>query len=388
MLASKRVAPHFICASGPNVQDLRRRGWPTIAVPGLAQVDNSAHGYYRGWRWLILLREAFLFPVCLFAILLGRLRWGGQIDVIHANEFSLVPIAAVAGLLFQRPVVVHVRTKQRESAATMSRLLYQLASRSVSQVVAIDSAVAETLPAGLSVEVVNNGETIRALQEPPVSKGREALPLRIGLVANFQLNKGVLDFIDAAEICTRTKSRRDITFQIVGDSQVTRGWVISLVRRLLGVSHDAKKEALTRIADAGLAGRIELRGFVADPVAIYSLMDVVCFPSHLDAVGRPVFEGATFGLPSVVTLRRLRSHDSIVAGVTGIVVPEKQPWALAEAFCRMADDRSETRQMGRRAYALAADRFDLNRSASDILHLYERLRDSGTAHSSPSRRPR
>lgn len=105
---------------------------------------------------------------------------------------------------------------------------------------------------------------------------------------------------------------------------------------------------------------------------IYDAIDVLCFPSHLDAPGRPVFEAAFSGVPSIVAAKRPHP-DTLVPGETGLCVPARDALALAVAIERLYSDRSLLARMGEAARALAQKNFDIRTNAADMIMLYRQL---------------
>ena len=113
-------------------------------------------------------------------------------------------------------------------------------------------------------------------------------------------------------------------------------------------------------------------GFREDVDNVYSQIDVLCFASHLEGAGRPVFEAAFSGVPSVVALSRPRG-DTIVDGETGLIVPPRDAVALADALERLHQEPERRREMGKAACELAQSAFDIERSAEKVLTLYRKL---------------
>ena len=77
--------------------------------------------------------------------------------------------------------------------------------------------------------------------------------------------------------------------------------------------------------------RIIHTGFVEDPVPYYHVMDVLAFPTHREGFGNAAIEANAAGKP-VVAARATGVVDSVIDGVTGILVPVGDAGALAEAL--------------------------------------------------------
>ena len=72
-------------------------------------------------------------------------------------------------------------------------------------------------------------------------------------------------------------------------------------------------------------------GFVEDPVPYYHVMDVLAFPTHREGFGNAALEAHAAGKP-VVAAWATGVVDSVIDGVTGILVPVGDARALAEAL--------------------------------------------------------
>jgi glycosyltransferase involved in cell wall biosynthesis len=103
-------------------------------------------------------------------------------------------------------------------------------------------------------------------------------------------------------------------------------------------------------------------------------MDVLVFPTFLDAPGRPVFEAAFFGIPSIVAVREPHA-DTLIDGETGIAIDRPDPRLLADAILHYATDRGEIARMGANARTLAERNFSPRANALDLLDVYRRVTD-------------
>src|SRR5690606_37681299 len=101
-------------------------------------------------------------------------------------------------------------------------------------------------------------------------------------------------------------------------------------------------------------------------------LDVLCFPSYLNAAGRPVFEAAFFGVPSIVAVRDA-PPDTILNGSTGVCIDTPDPIALADAIEFLYRHPEERLKMGENALNLAHNNFDIVRNANHLLMIYRRL---------------
>ena len=113
-------------------------------------------------------------------------------------------------------------------------------------------------------------------------------------------------------------------------------------------------------------------------------MDVLTFPSHFDACGRPVFEAAFFGRPSIVAVATPKD-DTLQNGITGIAIARPDPHLLADAILELAADPKRTREMGRAARALAHANFTPEINSAKLLNLYKRVAANEQAQSEVAR---
>jgi glycosyltransferase involved in cell wall biosynthesis len=250
-----------------------------------------------------------------------------------------------------------------------------LLRRYADAVVAIDETVRASLPADLKIDVVHNSFTPTASSEIPQavadlrSRFNEG-SLRVGMVGNLLAMKGVYEFLEAARICVA--KGLNVDFVLVGTNPRRLSGLKGFFLRYIGFAHNLEGDIERCVDTYGLGGRLHWPGFMSDVSSVYRSLDLLCFPSHLDAVGRPVIEAAWFGVPSIVALDR-SSPDTFIDGKTGVAVPSRNPEALAAAISRLCERRDEVRRMGQAARALAERNFDSKKNACSILAVYERV---------------
>jgi len=126
------------------------------------------------------------------------------------------------------------------------------------------------------------------------------------------------------------------------------------------------------IDDYGLQKHVRMLGFIGDVRSLYPQLDILCFPSHLDAAGRPVFEAAFYSIPSVVAVTNPVS-DALLHEITGLAIPRPDPALLADALQRLAEDHGLRQTLGRQARQWAEENFAIEVNAQLMYDVYVRL---------------
>lgn len=368
----RSVLPHLITQRGSVARIFTDRGTDVITAAGIAQFDHTRFNYYRGRRWLVLMREALFLPFTLLAMLRARMRWK-DIDVVHVNEVVALAAVIFGKVLFRCPVVVHVRSVQEMRQGRLrSRFIARTLRRYADAVIAIDETVRRSLPPGVTAEVVHNSCSPKQdrtdnlpdrLSLPPRRPGI----LRVAMVGGALAFKGVREFVDAARLC------RDrglpIEFLLVGVKGGRARGLVSRLLRLAGITHDAGEEVRRHVEEHGLNDCVHLFEFTPDIDQVYRNIDVLCFPSYLDAVGRPVIEAAFWRVPSIVAVHDPQP-DTMIDRETGLCIEPGNPQAIADAVSFFCHNRSEVARMGGAAYRLALENFERGKNAARVLEIY------------------
>ncbi len=170
----------------------------------------------------------------------------------------------------------------------------------------------------------------------------------VGTVARFTRQKNLTDLLRAAKVVA--SKRPDVVFALVGDGEET-----SILKRAA--------------CDLGIAHKIYFTGFRPDVASVMSAFDVFAMSSLWEGHSLAVIEAMAAGLPVVATdVAGVR--ETITDGVTGCVVPPKDPDRLAAAIERVlaSGDRGAMGAAGRaRARAL----FGLDRMISQVENTYK-----------------
>jgi glycosyltransferase involved in cell wall biosynthesis len=152
----------------------------------------------------------------------------------------------------------------------------------------------------------------------------------VGVVGHIQGWKGQLL---AAEAVARARRRiPDLRCLVVGG-----------VHRL-GAEYAERLRA--RVAEPDLAGQVVLTGARRDVLACMEAMDVVLHTSDREPFGRVIIEAMAASRP-VIAPREGGPTVIVVDGETGLLVPPRDPDALATAIVALIADPARRREMGR-----------------------------------------
>ena len=365
----------FLVQKGSANAYYRPYGSDMIAVRGISRFDNSRASHYRGMRWLVLGRELAYLPWTIAGLIKAKLRWR-SVDLIHINEVTEILPGLLAKFLFGAPMIVHVRSLVWTDRTKLRvRVLDYLLRRYADAVVAIDEDNRVRLNPQLNVEVIHNSldhENMPLGSNVP-TEALSRIPsdaFVVGFIGNLHAGKGVFELLDAAELVR--KAGANVHFLIVGSSQRSdKGAAWSVLNRL-GLAQEQESAFVGMLEEKKLAQYFHFSGHTANIAPWVEAMDVLAFPSHFDACGRPVFEAAFFGRPSIVAISSPKD-DTLQDGVTGIAIARPDPKLLADAILALAGDPDRTRQMGAAARELAHDNFTPKVNSAKLLDLYKRV---------------
>lgn len=352
---------------GKVCQEFISAGLDVREVRGLSQFDNTRYGHYRRLRWIILLRELYLLPFSLAAF--WRLRHE-RFDLLHVNEITLLPLAILAKRLFRVPMIVHVRSLQRSPGEGFrTRLINTWLLRYANAVIPIDHTVASTLGKGLPLSVVHNGLNIDTAAVTHTDRESNET-VRVGFLGVLIQLKGIYELIEAMRIL----KERGVSIEclIAGENARELSGFKAWILRKLGFARDVRADLVSLIDAYELNAQVRLLGFVTDVRELYPQLDILCFPSHLDAAGRPVFEAAFYGIPSVVAVND-PVPDAILHEVTGLAIPRPDPELLADALQRLTEQPTFRRTLGKQATLWAHENFSIDINARLMYDVYRTL---------------
>ena len=130
-------------------------------------------------------------------------------------------------------------------------------------------------------------------------------------------------------------------------------------------------------ARSGVRDRVELLGFRSDVAEALSAFDLVVFPSLWEGTPLTALEALAMGKP-IVSTDADGLQDVLTADVDALIVPRRQPAALADAIVDLAGDDQKRARLAASARQTGAG-YDIDRFVKKMERLYVLLHDTSRA---------
>jgi glycosyltransferase involved in cell wall biosynthesis len=276
-------------------------------------------------------------------------------DVVHLHD----PHAVSAGMLARRLAGPRPLVGTRRVDFALRGLLSRRKYGACDRVIAVSEAIAAVLRRGgiasERVRVVYEGVPDR----PAQAGGQEALrelgiPADVPVVGNVAALTGHKDQATLLAAAARVVARLpEVRFLIVGEGEL-RG----------------RLEALSR--ELGLERRCVFAGFRADLDRLIPAFTVFCLSSHMEGLGTSLLDAMAFGVPVVATAAG-GIPEAVTDGLTGRLVPPRDPDALAAALVEVLADPARRAAWGRAGRQRFEERFTADRMVEATLATYTEL---------------
>jgi glycosyltransferase involved in cell wall biosynthesis len=143
--------------------------------------------------------------------------------------------------------------------------------------------------------------------------------------------------------------------------------------RFVIVGDGPQRDELVALArDLGIADRVIFAGFRTDVPDLMSAFDLFVLASVFEPFGLVLVEAMALEKPVVAS--RVNGIPEVVAdGEAGLLVPPRDPHALAEAAARLLRDQALARHMGQAGRGRVLARFTVEAMAGKTMALYEEI---------------
>jgi glycosyltransferase involved in cell wall biosynthesis len=140
---------------------------------------------------------------------------------------------------------------------------------------------------------------------------------------------------------------------------------------LIGTGPDCEMlKALAR--DRGCESSVVFAGEHEDVVPFFNAMDIFAFPSVAEGLGLALIEAMECGVP-VVASAVGGVPEVVTHGLNGILVPPRDPFALAAAVLNLCTDRNLADSLRKQASSTVATCFGRDKMLEEVSELYQKI---------------
>lgn len=305
-----------------------------------------------------------------------------RVDLIHLNTSVQIP-AAIAAYRVGVPVVWHIREELHRGYFGLRRAAVRKCIEKFSvRTIAISRQNASQLIKSPKTSVIYNSVNFEVFDKTINSilirkelnlRNNQPMVLMLGGVVH---SKGADVLIEAARSVCRVN--KDVIFVIAGQppnvvESISKGK--RFVRRFLeniGFAKNISKRCLALLENDDLATRVKFVGVRTDVPHLLSACTMLVWPATVSHFARPIMEAGAMAKP-VVASDFDSSSEIVENNQNGILVPPKDPTALANAILRLLNEPETARRFGERGFELALKRFDAKRNNASIVDVYEEI---------------
>ena len=340
-------------------KELKRRGLPFFFV---VQPESPLHQKALEAKLPVLpfkIRNEF----DLLAVL--RLAWAmkrRKCLLAHFHDAHSVAVGSIAASLAKVPF--RIITRRVDFPLKRNYFSGRKYSKNVNAIIAISEGVKKVLVEGgvepENIEVIPSGIDFSPFEEDSfVLKFSNYLRREfsfapddylVGIVAHLADHKGHEYLIEATKILKEHTPK--IKMIIVGEGPLR-----------MELNRQAKELNVKDI--------VFFLGFREDVAKILFSLDLFVLSSYLEGLGSTILDAMACRLPVVAT-KVGGIPEVVIHGETGLLVPPRNPSALARAILNLYKNKTLASRLGKRGYEVVHQKFSAEAMAGKVVRLYER----------------
>ena len=283
-----------------------------------------------------------------------------QPEIVHAHDPHGVAMASLALSMSTLPVRARLIASRRVDFHMRQSALSRWKYRQVDCFICASDAirrivVSDGIPRKRTVTVHEGIDLGRVAAAPPATLHQELwLPHEAPLVGNVAAlvpHKGQRHLVDAA--ARVLPEHPDARFIIAGEGEL-RASLEQQIRQ-----HHLEKHVM-------------LVGFRADILSLHKAFDVFAMSSVTEGLGTSLLDAMACGKPVVATTVG-GIPEVVVHEETGLLVPPRDPAAMAAAIVRLLADPGLRQQMGEAGLARVRTHFSAETMVQNTLRVYQQV---------------
>ncbi len=279
--------------------------------------------------------------------------------ILHSHDSHSATLGILSSLVHPVPIKISARKVDFSVKGNPFRKLKY--DKLVSAVIAVSNGVKEVLiKDGIpesKIHTIYEGTDLKKFEiESTKEEWKQKLGFRkdkflAGIVAHLTDHKGHIYLIESAKILKEKSA--DLEILIIGDGEL-------------------KDFLVSRTKELGVEDIVKFLGFRNDIPHLLKAIDLFVLSSYLEGLCTSLLDAMASRLPIVAT-RTGGIPEAVEEGVNGILVPPRNPSALADAIYHLYRNRDLLIKMGENGYERAKKLFSVESMVENTISLYKKL---------------
>jgi glycosyltransferase involved in cell wall biosynthesis len=357
-LLKKKFDFEIISPFGSTYSFFKENKFKVYGVKGITNFNITEIGIYKNFRLLLLLREFYylLFTISIFFKLRNK-----NYDLIHLNDSNLIILCPLIKFFFKKKIICHVRTRLETNKYFLKPLITFLIKKFIDKIICIDQTTLATSYVKSKSIIIHN------IFKPKKKNKTSNKKFNIGFIGTLDFHKGI-DFLFEC-IKDINKINAKIYFMIGGDISIKNDF-LSYILNLFKIKKDIKKKInleKKKLKNVKFLGRVKnLENF-------YQKLSLVVFPSRMNALGRPIIEAGSFGIPSIVCLNSKKFSDTLIHNKTGYITSFGNKKKFVEYIIKLYQKKKLLKYFGKNSKNLFLKTHNTKKNVNLMYQTYNNL---------------
>lgn len=349
----------IMCPNGSSYKFFKNKNLNVYNFFGIPSYDITEIGIYSGFRKILVIREILYFIFFLFSLLRIKKKY----DLIHLNDTNLIIISPLLKFFFKAKIICHIRT--RVNKKKIPKIILYISKKYIDRFICIDKSTYSTSPNMKKSIIIYNIFNNQNLKKVFSTKKKKLF--YVGFLGSLDFHKGLDFYFDC--ISEINKSKNKFIFLIGGSLSVSNNFLLKLLD-FFKIKKNFNK--IFKSFQNNNFKNVKFLNNVSNLKMFYKNIDLICFPSRMNALGRPVIEAASFKIPSLVCLDQY-FNDTIINKKTGYVFKFGEKELFIRTLKNLSNNKKKLLQLGVNAKKNYELRHNLTKNLDKLSKLYKSL---------------
>lgn len=349
----------IMCPNGSSYKFFKNKNLNVYNFFGIPSYDITEIGIYSGFRKILVIREILYFIFFLFSLLRIKKKY----DLIHLNDTNLIIISPLLKFFFKAKIICHIRT--RVNKKKIPKIILYVSKKYIDRFICIDKSTYSTSPNMKKSIIIYNIFNNQHLKKVFSTKKKKLF--YVGFLGSLDFHKGLDFYFDC--ISEINKSKNKFIFLIGGSLSVSNNFLLKLLD-FFKIKKNFNK--IFKSFQNNNFKNVKFLNNVSNLKMFYKNIDLICFPSRMNALGRPVIEAASFKIPSLVCLDQY-FNDTIINKKTGYVFKFGEKELFIRTLKNLSNNKKKLLKLGVNAKKNYELRHNLTKNIDKLSKLYKSL---------------